>query len=70
MKNPGKDGGQAAEFPWVRVRSVSLCPGARTGGQDLRDSEKMPDVVDAYRQMGARIPDTDRLSDSRGVGEG
>lgn len=32
--------------------------------------KKMPDVVDAYREMGARIADTDRLRDSGVVGEG
>jgi len=32
--------------------------------------KKMPDVVDAYKEMGARIADTDRLRDSGAVGEG
>lgn len=32
--------------------------------------KKMPEVVEAYRQMGARIADTDRLRDSGAVGEG
>lgn len=32
--------------------------------------KKMPDVVDAYREMGARLTDTDRLRDSGMVGEG
>lgn len=31
---------------------------------------KMPDVVNAYKEMGARITDTDRLRDSSAVGEG
>ena len=31
--------------------------------------KKMPDVVNAYREMGARIGDTDRLRDSGAVGE-
>lgn len=31
---------------------------------------KMPDVVNAYREMGARVADTDRLRDSGSVGEG
>lgn len=31
---------------------------------------KMPDVVNAYKEMGARISDTDRLRDSGVVGEG
>jgi len=32
--------------------------------------KKMPDVVDAYKEMGARVADTDRLRDSGAVGEG
>ena len=32
--------------------------------------KKMPEVVEAYRQMGTRIADTDRLRDSGVVGEG
>jgi hypothetical protein len=31
--------------------------------------KKMPDVVNAYKEMGARISDTDRLRDSSAVGE-
>ncbi len=31
---------------------------------------KMPDVVNAYKEMGARVADTDRLRDSGAVGEG
>lgn len=31
--------------------------------------KKMPDVVNAYKEMGARISDTDRLRDSNAVGE-
>jgi hypothetical protein len=32
--------------------------------------KKMPDVVNAYKEMGARIAETDRLRDSGLVGEG
>jgi hypothetical protein len=32
--------------------------------------KKMPDVVNAYKEMGARIADTDRLRDTGLVGEG
>jgi hypothetical protein len=32
--------------------------------------KKMPDVVNAYKEMGARIADTDRLRDGGAVGEG
>jgi len=31
--------------------------------------KKMPDVVNAYKEMGARVADTDRLRDSGAVGE-
>lgn len=32
--------------------------------------KKMPDVVNAYKEMGARLPDIDKLRDSGAVGEG
>ena len=32
--------------------------------------KKMPDVVAAYKEMGARLPQVDRLRDSGSVGEG
>ena len=32
--------------------------------------KKMPEVVNAYKEMGSRIGDTDRLRDSGAVGEG
>jgi uncharacterized protein YdbL (DUF1318 family) len=32
--------------------------------------KKMPDVVEAYRQMGERVPEIDRLRDQGLVGEG
>jgi hypothetical protein len=32
--------------------------------------KRMPDVVNAYKEMGARIGDTDRLRDSGAAGEG
>jgi uncharacterized protein YdbL (DUF1318 family) len=32
--------------------------------------KKMPDVVNAYKEMGARIADMDRLRDNGSVGEG
>ena len=45
---------------------------AQEAGQADKIAEmvkKMPDVVNAYRDMGARIGDTDRLRDSGAVGE-
>jgi hypothetical protein len=32
--------------------------------------KKMPDVVNAYKEMGARVADIDKLRDSEAVGEG
>lgn len=32
--------------------------------------KRMPDVVNAYRDMGARYPDTERIRDAGAVGEG
>lgn len=46
---------------------------AQEAGQADKIAEmvkKMPDVVNAYKEMGARIGDTDRLRDSGAVGEG
>ena len=50
-------------------------PSDKFTGEDLSGKiteivKKMPDVVDAYEEMGARIADTDRLRDSGKVGEG
>jgi len=41
-----------------------------TAGKITEIIKKMPDVVNAYEEMGARIADTDRLRDSGIVGEG
>jgi len=32
--------------------------------------KRMPEVVNAYKEMGARLPETDKLRDSGAVGEG
>ena len=52
-----------------------LVPSAYAQEEDLSGKitetiKKMPDVVNAYKEMGARIADTDRLRDSDKVGEG
>jgi len=43
----------------------------RTLSERIAESvRKMPDVVNAYKQIGARIPEIDKLRDSGAVGEG
>jgi uncharacterized protein YdbL (DUF1318 family) len=56
----------------IRFEFIS-CAYAQEAGLADRISEivkKMPDVVKAYKEMGARIADIDRLRDSGAVGEG
>jgi len=54
---------------WEWVPSAMAQPSELSGKiSDL--VKKMPDVVAAYREMGARLPQTDRLRDSGAVGEG
>jgi len=56
----------------IRFELISSAYAQEAGLAD-RISEivkKMPDVVNAYREMGARIADTDRLRDSGAAGEG
>ena len=46
---------------------------AQEAGMAVKIAEivkKMPDVVNAYKEMGTRIADTDRLRDAGAVGEG
>lgn len=65
-KKPGKPESS------IRFEFVSSAYAQEAGLAD-RISEivkKMPDVVNAYKEMGARIADTDRLRDSGAVGEG
>ncbi len=65
-KKPGKPESS------IRFEFVSAAYAQEAGLAD-RISEivkKMPDVVNAYKEMGARIADTDRLRDSGAVGEG
>jgi len=52
-----------------------IIPAAYAQDSELADKiadavKRMPDVVNAYREMGARIADIDRLRDSGIVGEG
>ncbi|MEW6110116.1 MAG: DUF1318 domain-containing protein [Nitrospirota bacterium] len=56
----------------IRFEFISLSYAQEAGMADkIADIvKKMPDVVNAYKEMGARIADTDRLRDSGVVGEG
>ena len=56
----------------LRFEFVSSAYAQESGlAEKLSDMmKKMPDVVNAYKEMGARIADIDRLRDSGTVGEG
>jgi len=56
----------------IRFELIATAYAQETGLAD-RIAElvkKMPDVVNAYKEMGARIADTDRMRDAGAVGEG
>jgi uncharacterized protein YdbL (DUF1318 family) len=55
----------------IRFEFVSTADAQEAGMADkIADAvKKMPDVVNAYKEMGARIADTDRLRDSGSAGE-
>lgn len=66
--------GEAGEKPesllplnWVASANAQEPGLAENIAQIIR---RMPDVVNAYREMGARLPEIDRLRDSGAVGEG
>ncbi|MEJ2697138.1 MAG: DUF1318 domain-containing protein [Candidatus Sulfobium sp.] len=72
---PGKknEEGSPAGRPESRIR-FDFVPSAFAQEPGLADKiselvKQMPDVVNAYREMGARIAETDRLRDSGKVGE-
>lgn len=70
--------GKPKEKPEGRPESsikFELVPSAHAQEPGLSDKiaeivKKMPDVADAYKEMGARIGDIDKMRDSGGVGEG
>jgi len=73
---PGEktDGKKPAGKPESSIR-FEVIPSAYAQESGLAEKiseiiKKMPDVVEAYKEMGARIADTDRLRDSGAVGEG
>jgi len=55
----------------IRFEFISSAHAQEAGMADkiANAVKKMPDVVNAYKEMGARITDTDRLRDSGAVGE-
>ena len=80
LMTPGK-GGQEKEpkaKPEAKPESsmrFELIPSAYAQEPGLADNiaqivKKMPDVVNAYREMGSRLQGVDRLRDSGAVGEG
>jgi uncharacterized protein YdbL (DUF1318 family) len=54
---------------WEWVPSAMAQP-SELSGKIADVVKKMPDVVAAYKEMGARLPQVDRLRDSGAVGEG
>jgi len=64
-KSPGKPESS------IRFELVPLAYAQEPGlaGKIAEIVKKMPDVVNAYKEMGARISDMDRLRDSGAVGE-
>ena len=57
---------------WIRFEWVTSAYAQEPGLSDkiAEIVKKMPDVVNAYKEMGARIADIDKMRDSGAVGEG
>ncbi len=68
-KNDGLPAGKPESF--IRFDFVAPAYAQEPGLADKISElvKRMPDVVDAYREMGSRIAKTDRLRDSGAVGE-
>ncbi|MFO0752071.1 MAG: DUF1318 domain-containing protein [Thermodesulfovibrionales bacterium] len=68
---PGSKSGSKEESS-LRFGLTSLAYAQEPGLADkiAEAVKRMPDVVAAYREMGARLPDIDRLRNSGAVGEG
>jgi hypothetical protein len=64
---PDVKSGSSIKFEWI-ASAYAQEPGLSDKIADM--VKKMPDVVNAYKEMGARITDIDKLRDSGGVGEG
>lgn len=70
-KKPGeKPEGKPESFLRFELVSSAYAQEAGLAEKITEAVKKMPDVVNAYKEMGARIADTDRLRDSGLVGEG
>ena len=76
LMGPGKapDEMKPSGKPESSIR-FEIVPSVYAQDSELADKiadavKRMPDVVNAYREMGARIADIDRLRDSGMVGEG
>ena len=54
-------------FDWIRSARAQE---SELSGKIAEIVKKMPDVVNAYREMGARISEIDRLRDTGAIGEG
>jgi hypothetical protein len=65
--NPDAKPGSFLKFEWV-TSAFAQEPGLSDRIAEI--VKKMPAVVNAYKDMGARIGDVDRLRDSGAVGEG
>lgn len=70
-KAPAK-GPEGKPESFLRFEFVSSASAQEAGlaGNIAEIVRKMPDVVNAYKEMGARIADTDKLRDGGSVGEG
>lgn len=64
---PEEKPGPASKFEFVPSAYAQESGMAENIAQIIK---KMPDVVNAYKEMGARLPEIDRLRDSGAVGEG
>ncbi len=64
---PGEKPGSSLRFDFVAGANAQE-PGLSEKIADI--IKKMPDVVNAYKEMGARVPETDRLRNGGAAGEG
>ncbi|MBI5025135.1 MAG: DUF1318 domain-containing protein [Nitrospirae bacterium] len=68
-RKEGKPESKRDTFNYYALSLVSVAY-AQDGGQIAELIKKMPDVVQAYKEMGARAQDIDRLRNTGVVGEG
>jgi hypothetical protein len=74
MKTDGEGEGEGPQSRSDGLLNFNLVAVAYADASELADKiaetiRKMPDVVNAYKEMGERLPDIDRLRDSGKVGE-